>query len=119
MAIELKLSIMNGPMAGQKYSLSENMTCMIGRSADCMIIIPKTADPQISRHHCRIDVIQPDRVIIRDMHSQNGTFVNEQELTARHLSFPENTIQPSCEIKNGDIIRLGSTELKASLIVAN
>lgn len=50
----------------------------------------------ISRCHARIEV-SGDRVMLRDMHSINGTRLNGEKLTAEHVY----------ELHDGDIIQLG------------
>lgn len=47
--------------------------CVIGRDAACDLQIPT---PSVSRHHCEV-VIDGDTVIIRDLNSSNGVFLNE------------------------------------------
>ncbi|MDZ7791037.1 MAG: FHA domain-containing protein [Xanthomonadales bacterium] len=51
--------------------------CTIGRSHDCE---PRLNLHRISRHHLRLE-IDGDRIIVEDLGSTNGTFVNEERLT--------------------------------------
>jgi pSer/pThr/pTyr-binding forkhead associated (FHA) protein len=67
--------------------LSGNKT-VIGRRPDCGVRI-QTSD--VSRRHCEIES-QDDRVLIRDLGSSNGTFVNGQRVEEVKLS-PGDTIQ--------------------------
>jgi hypothetical protein len=51
---------------------------VIGRSADCQL---KIASTQVSRKHCRITVTDKE-VLIEDLHSANGTYVNQEKIPA-------------------------------------
>ncbi len=51
--------------------------CTIGRSHDCE---PRLNLHRISRHHLRLE-IDGDRILVEDLGSTNGTFVNEERLT--------------------------------------
>ncbi len=53
-----------------------------GRSEDCDVVL--VAD-EVSRNHARI-CIQPDRTILLDLKSLNGTYVNRQRVVERVLS---------------------------------
>jgi pSer/pThr/pTyr-binding forkhead associated (FHA) protein len=48
----------------------------IGRQADCDISIP---GDEISRHHAKLQVL-PDGVMVEDMGSANGTFINDKRV---------------------------------------
>jgi len=64
---------------------------VIGRAGDCQLQIPSRF---VSRHHCELIVDERDRhVRIRDLGSQNGTYVNEAPVD-------------ECELKNGDRLRV-------------
>jgi pSer/pThr/pTyr-binding forkhead associated (FHA) protein len=65
---------------------------VIGRAEDCHLQIPNRF---VSRHHCELIVDGRDHhVRVRDLGSQNGTFVNE-------------AIVDECELKDGDRLRVG------------
>ena len=61
------------PLDGDKF--------VLGRNPDCGIVIPVTS---VSREHAQILRIQ-GRYYIEDKQSRNGTFVNNQAITARTL----------------------------------
>lgn len=65
------IRFLTGSLAGQKINLPQGQT-IIGRSPSCDIVIP---DKGISKRHAQISVLQ-DKVIISDLNSSNGTFVN-------------------------------------------
>src|SRR5437868_8516829 len=63
---------------------------VLGRNPDCGIVIPVTS---VSREHAQILRVQ-GRYYIEDRQSRNGTFVNNQAVTARTA------------LKNNDRIRI-------------
>jgi predicted Zn finger-like uncharacterized protein len=73
------LAVIQGFNAGEIFPINK-VKMMIGRS-DADIIVK---DLEASRQHARIDVMG-DRVILRDLNSTNGTFVNEQRITTMNL----------------------------------
>jgi pSer/pThr/pTyr-binding forkhead associated (FHA) protein len=64
---------------------------ILGREKGCKIRIPSSA---ISRQHCRLGV-KNDMVVVEDLGSSNGTFVNEQPISGM------------CYLKPGDVLRVG------------
>lgn len=66
----------SGLLDGQKWALVREMT--IGRDKDCDIQIP---DRQVSRFHLRITPQENRTVIIRDLDSKNGTFINGRKVS--------------------------------------
>jgi pSer/pThr/pTyr-binding forkhead associated (FHA) protein len=72
----------SGPTFGKAYAMVG--TLMVGRNADCGICIPTD---EISRHHAKLQVV-PDGVMVEDMGSANGTFVNNQRVHAGTLLKP-------------------------------
>ncbi len=64
---------------------------VIGRAEDCHL---QLASRFVSRHHCELLVDDRYQVVrIRDLGSQNGTFVNESPVE-------------ECELKDGDRLRV-------------
>jgi pSer/pThr/pTyr-binding forkhead associated (FHA) protein len=64
----------SGPTFGKTFGVVGALT--LGRSAECDISIPSD---EISRHHAKLQVV-PDGVMVEDMGSANGTFVNNQRV---------------------------------------
>ena len=65
------IRILSGPQAGQTYKLNEG-TNIVGREPGCDIIL---ASGGVSKQHAKIDIFD-DKIIISDLGSRNGTFVN-------------------------------------------
>ncbi len=85
---KLYLKIITGCQAGRKYLLNEGATT-IGREANNTINFPET-ETFISGYHAII-YRSPDRIIIQDLQSTNGTFVNESRINETEL-FPGDKI---------------------------
>jgi serine/threonine protein kinase len=75
---------------GQQIRLSKPVNT-IGRSADCEVKL-KAGD--VSKQHCRL-VVKPGRVIVEDLDSANGTFVNGEVIE-------------SAVLENGDVLGVAS-----------
>lgn len=65
------LRILNGPQAGQIFPL-EPGKLKLGRAQSCQIQLNA---PGISKEHFEVSVL-PDKVLITDLRSSNGTFLN-------------------------------------------
>ena len=66
-----------------------------GRGRMCTVRYDATRDVVVGRLHAKLALDSPDGLILVDLHSRNGTFVNNQ----RVFGF--------VKIKPGDVIRLG------------
>ena len=73
------LAVIQGFNAGEIFPINK-VKMLIGRSDSDVNV----KDLEASRQHARIDVMG-DRVILRDLDSTNGTFVNEQRITTVNL----------------------------------
>jgi len=74
-----RLVMNQGPQPGQMFVLDQEMTSL-GRDPGNDIVIN---DPQISRKHSRI-TRQGASMVLEDVGSTNGTFVNGMRLTSPH-----------------------------------
>lgn len=68
---------------------------ILGRSQDCDV---QLEDPAVSTRHCEI-LIEPDRILVRDLDSTNGTFVNGTPIQ-------------QAELRVGDRLALGGLEVE-------
>ena len=76
-------------LAGKVFEL-RNQSTLIGRGKDCDIVIPGT---HLSRRHIEVRKDQ-GFLVIQDLGSSNGTYVNEER------------IKGQCKVRPGDRIRL-------------
>jgi len=72
----------SGPTFGKIYAMVGAMT--VGRNSDCDICIPID---EISRNHAKLQTAS-DGVVVEDLASANGTFVNDQRVHAGTLLKP-------------------------------
>ena len=90
-----KLVVLSKGMTGQSYELKVDRTT-IGRVEDNTFPIPQ---PSVSSHHCEI-YLRGNDVVVKDLNSTNGTFINNQQITGESV------------LKPGQILRLGQVEMK-------
>ncbi|HRX87339.1 MAG TPA: FHA domain-containing protein, partial [Phycisphaerae bacterium] len=79
--IQAKLIMFRANGERRELSLNGDRT-LIGRRNDCDIRIPLT---EVSRHHTELR-IESDQVLIKDMGSSNGTFVNNKRVLSGTLN---------------------------------
>jgi hypothetical protein len=89
-----KLVILNQGMTGRTFELALERTT-VGRVEDNNFQI---GDGSVSSHHAEI-VLQGSDILVRDLNSTNGTFINNEKVTERVL-------------KPGQTLRFGQVELK-------
>jgi predicted component of type VI protein secretion system len=87
-----RLVMTKGPQPGQTFNLDQDMTNM-GRGPSNEIVINHA---QVSRQHARL-TRQGGTMVLEDLGSTNGTYVNGVRLTAPQT------------LNNGDVIGLGDT----------
>jgi predicted component of type VI protein secretion system len=90
----LKLVALSEGYTGCSHSLTVERTT-VGRVEDNAFTIP---EPSVSSHHCEI-LLKGNEVVVRDLDSTNGTFINDERIT-------EGVLKP------GQILRLGQLELR-------
>src|ERR1039457_5619920 len=90
----LKLVLLSPGMTGRSQDLKQDKTT-IGRLEDNTLQI---AEPSVSSHHCEV-LLRGSEVVVRDLNSTNGTYINGEKITER-------------VIKPGQILRLGQVELR-------
>jgi pSer/pThr/pTyr-binding forkhead associated (FHA) protein len=89
-----KLVLLSAGMTGRTHDLKVDKTT-IGRVEDNTFQI---AEPSVSSHHCEV-LLRGSDVVVRDLNSTNGTFVNGEKVT-------ETVIKP------GQVLRLGQIEMR-------
>jgi serine/threonine protein kinase len=83
---------------GQQIRLGKPVNT-IGRSADCEVTL-KASD--VSKQHCRL-VLKPGAVVVEDLDSANGTFVNDQAVE-------------SAVLEDGDVLRVASHNFEVRIL---
>jgi serine/threonine protein kinase len=74
------LTVVLTSRAGKQARLSRPIT-VIGRSADCDLVLKVS---EVSKRHCRV-VIGEEGVVVEDLGSVNGTFVNRKQVQKAQL----------------------------------
>lgn len=74
---------------------------LIGRADDCHL---RPSSAGVSRHHCAV-ILEGDEVLVRDLGSSNGTFVNGTRIAGAH------------SLTSGDLILIGP--LKFEVLIEN
>lgn len=90
-----KLVGLNEGLTGQIYELKVEKTT-VGRVDDNTFHI---AQGSVSSHHCEI-LLRGNDVVVKDLNSTNGTFVNGQQVTTEAV------------LKPGQTLRLGQVEFR-------
>jgi len=90
-----KLVILSQGMTGRSHDLKVDKTT-IGRVDDNTFPI---AESSVSSHHCEVFIRGSD-VVVNDLNSTNGTFINGDKITGEAV------------LKPGQILRLGQIELR-------
>lgn len=90
-----KLVILSQGMTGRSHELKVDKTT-IGRVDDNTFPI---AESSVSSHHCEI-LLRGNDVVVNDLNSTNGTFINGDKITGEAV------------LKPGQILRLGQIELR-------
>lgn len=112
MSDEVILRAVEGALKDEEFVFDEKGLCLVGRSRDCALMIPKEKDMRISRRHCLI-ILDPPKARIRDLGSRNGTFVNDQQLEIGTIGdVPELRTPQDLELKHGDRLSIGETEFE-------
>jgi len=89
-----KLVLLSAGLAGRTHELTVEKTT-VGRLEDNMIQIP---EPSVSSHHCEV-LLRGDEVVVRDLNSTNGTYIDGEKITEKVL-------------KPGQVLRLGQIEMR-------
>ena len=75
----LVLRGLSGPVLGRSFPLRDGL--LLGRSRECDVFIESQ---EISRQHARLRV-RPESVVVEDLNSTNGTFVNDERITTTSM----------------------------------
>src|SRR6267142_2305856 len=89
-----KLVVLSAGMTGRTLELKVDKTTS-GRVEDNTFQI---AEPSVSSHHCEV-LLRGSDIVVRDLNSTNGTFINGEKVT-------ETVLKP------GQVLRLGQIEMR-------
>ncbi len=92
MAAEIPTPYLTDP-SGREHQLRGDIT-IVGRAVECDIVI---TSKRVSREHARL-VRQGRRVMLEDLNSTNGTFLNQERI-----------LEPM-ELRDGDIVSIGDVK---------
>ncbi len=95
--IEIVLEVVEGNDRGKTFNIKK-ARARIGRKD---VEIPLD-DKKVSRKHAVIEIITRENILIRDLASRNGTFLNGILVFTRKL-------------RDGDIITIGDTKIKVNI----
>lgn len=90
----VKLVVLTEGLAGTVHELKSERTT-VGRLEDNHFSLPESS---VSSHHCEV-LLKGNEVVIKDLNSTNGTFINDKPVTESPL-------------KPGETLRLGKIELR-------
>ena len=68
----------------QRFPIRED-SCLVGRAKECGVQIPER---RLSRKHCQIVRNEGERYFVKDLGSQNGTYVNRRRIRGFHELSP-------------------------------
>jgi pSer/pThr/pTyr-binding forkhead associated (FHA) protein len=98
--MKFSLVVGQGPHKGRIIPVSTPQF-LIGRDAKCHL---RPASQTISKRHCEL-LNRDDRWFLRDLHSTNGTIVNDEPVTGER------------ELRDGDVLKIGPLEFGISIEV--
>ncbi|TWT73188.1 FHA domain-containing protein [Allorhodopirellula solitaria] len=90
--MKIRLRVESGSHAGKEIEVGQEKF-LIGRSNSCQL---RPKSESVSRKHCII-AVQDGRVLVQDLKSRNGSFVNEKRLPPDKAKV----------LKDGDVLRVG------------
>lgn len=83
------LKVVGGPNHGAEFTMQPSSTYVIGTDPNsCDIVLHDTS---VSRQHAKITVTEEETIILEDLKSRNGTFVDGKSLTGKQ-TIPTNTL---------------------------
>jgi len=98
------VTVTDGPNAGTAMTVEATRPSrvLVGKSPICDIVL---SDPMVSRRHMALEV-SDNRLVVTDLDSMNGTFVNDVAVAVAFL-------------EGGEQLRVGSTTLRVAIVPAS
>ena len=101
-SMQVSLKVLSGTHEGKLIHIKDEKF-LIGRGESCQL---RPKSESISRKHCAI--VQKDgRLLLVDLKSRNGTFINEKQVSPDRAKI----------LKNGDLLRCGQLEFEVMMEV--
>lgn len=97
--MRVTLEIVSGVETGRKAWLRDEESLVVGRTERSEFVVP--SDPLLSGRHFRL-VCQQGTVLLQDLNSTNGTFVNGER-------------KEICTLGSGDFVLAGETQFQVSV----
>jgi pSer/pThr/pTyr-binding forkhead associated (FHA) protein len=94
-----ELIFLTTKLQGKRLTLPAGKEIVIGREPGCQLMLPSTL---ISRRHCELKQA-PEGIWVRDLGSQNGTYVNDVAIASPTLLRP------------GDVLRVGAASFEVQV----
>jgi hypothetical protein len=94
---EITIDIVGGPDRGGSHRITRSRVLICRGGGDVSL-----TDPRCSRTHASVEVYGSTCVLVKDLGSTNGTYLNDRRIT-------------SAELNDGDTIRVGDTQLVISI----
>lgn len=98
--MQVKLKVLSGSHSGREIAINTEKF-LVGRSEQCQL---RPKSESVSRKHCII-VRREGKVLIQDLKSRNGTFVNEKRLPPDRAKV----------LKPDDALRIGKLEFQVCI----
>lgn len=98
--MQIRLRVQSGGHAGKEIEVGQERF-LIGRSDSCQL---RPKSESVSRKHC-ILAQKDGRLLVQDLKSRNGTFINEKRLPPDKAKV----------VKNGDVLRVGKLSFVLSI----
>jgi len=96
--MDVRLRSLAANSAGKEIKLSA-ARFLIGRDEDCHL---RPKSDLVSRHHCMV-LVEDDGVVVRDLGSRNGTYVNDQRIVGEQM------------LAHGNRLRVGPLEFEVCI----
>lgn len=95
--MQVKLKVLSGSHDGREIAIKQEKF-LIGRGESCQL---RPKSESVSRKHCII-VVRDGKVLVQDLKSRNGTFINEKRLPADRAK----------SLKPGDKLTVGKLDFE-------
>ena len=98
--LHFSLKVLEGTEAGLTFEVTKSRTTVGREEGEIQLV-----DPLVSRKHAAFEIYGPQHIVVKDLASTNGTYLNGRLIAYSKLN-------------HGDRIRIGSTILEAVITVA-